>query len=1138
MKYKISFLLFCLLIENVLTNKVLKKPLAKVAKGIKMDSDMQLKNERKLQNGYSSYGDEDAEDGSGSYVESEGDGSSSYGEGEDYVLPASEPYVDTDATSAENINPLAQDARVGPDKPVSTKGYTTDEKEYNIQIVKFHDFKEFPESGMISFSTIFYFKERIIPFSIIFRLRITYNSDSETADSLRTNCIVEGFAGQEKAGKETSEGEIFNYYCTANVTQDTNNAFIQLNTDPNLILSNKSGEYEIFDFYEVNFIGLTKDEAMNLQDFKEEGYLPTIIRNTIVSINNSDLIFTGEIPTQRRLTSKNQEIEQEQGQIDQVNQITMNLNTKENGNYNIKKYNCTQNIEETSKFEVICDTTNQPINTNIENLHLSTGITKELFDLYLFEIQNWSGNSTDIILGESSDTQNAHNENNDYVEIADEAYIETAANEAETGNATAVTVQVDASKPISTKGYTNDVKDSDVQIMKFHSFTAEENQIKFNSFFYFINRTIPYTAIYRVRITYNSESGLRNLQTVQADSARTDCIITDPSLAGTIPSEGAAVDYSCSATSSQDASNANVAINSDFNLVFGDSQGNVESYDFNDVSFTSTSSDEATNIESSSYSYTGIDTLKNTTVSINNYDLIFTGKLNSANALRRLSLNDGDKIVMDLKTNKDGDISYTEYNCSLNEVSSPTYGLTCNTSSNPINTSVEDLHLSTGTSSDGTLLTIEMKDWSSNSTEVVTEESFGNNDYGSSSDYVEIASEEYTQTAENQAESGNATAVDVQVDASKPVSTNGYTIDEKESSVQIIKFHSYDAPSEEGEITFNSFFYFNGRQIPHRTIFRLRIKYNSNSRLRNLQTIEAYSSRTDCFIVDTSLEGITPKEGEVVDYSCSAYTVQDASNAEVSINTDFDLILAERNGTYESYDFEEVSFTGNSSEEAKDIQSYTDEYNGETDILTNVTATIENYVLKLTGELVSASTLRRLSLSKGDKIEMYLKTNVNGTDQIYKYICTLNEVSSPTYELTCDTSSNPINTSPEKLHLSLGKSNDGTLISLKMKNWNGNETALAPAGNGTGNDTTKNDTSRNDTARNDTRNDTNRMYSYSRSSSGLSGGAIAGIVIACVAVLGATVLAIFLLRRKILPNQPPINYVNNSTEVNIKAGNT
>ena len=289
---------------------------------------------------------------------------------------------------------------------------------------------------------------------------------------------------------------------------------------------------------------------MNLQDFKEEGYLPTIIRNTIVSINNSDLIFTGEIPTQRRLTSNNQEIEQEQGQIDQVNQITMNLNTKENGNYNIKKYNCTQNIEETSKFKVICDTTNQPINTNIENLHLSTGITKELFDLYLFEIQNWSGNSTDIILGESSDTQNAHNENNDYVEIADEAYIETAANEAETGNATAVTVQVDANKPISTKGYTNDVKDSDVQIMKFHSFTAEENQIKFNSFFYFINRTIPFTAIYRVRITYNSESVLRNLQTVKADSARTDCIITDPSLAGTIPSEGAAVDYSCSATSS------------------------------------------------------------------------------------------------------------------------------------------------------------------------------------------------------------------------------------------------------------------------------------------------------------------------------------------------------------------------------------------------------------------------------------------------------------------------------------------------------------------------------------------------------------------------------------------------------------
>jgi len=187
-------------------------------------------------------------------------------------------------------------------------------------------------------------------------------------------------------------------------------------------------------------------------------------------------------------------------------------------------------------------------------------------------------------------------------------------------------------------------------------------------------------------------------------------------LSGTIQTEGVAVDYGCSAFASQDATNANVAINSDFNLVLGDREGNAETYDFNEVSFISTSSEEATSIESNSDSYSGLDTLKNSTVSINNYDLIFTGTLESANALRRLSLEDGDKISMDLLTYKNGTSSYKQYNCTLNGVSSPTYRLTCDTSSNPINTSVANLHLSTGKSDDGTMLTIEMKDWSNNST--------------------------------------------------------------------------------------------------------------------------------------------------------------------------------------------------------------------------------------------------------------------------------------------------------------------------------------------------------------------------------------------------------------------------------------
>ena len=57
--------------------------------------------------------------------------------------------------------------------------------------------------------------------------------------------------------------------------------------------------------------------------------------------------------------------------------------------------------------------------------------------------------------------------------------------------------------------------------MKFHSFSKAQGKINFNNIFYFIGKVIPYGIIYRSRITYNSK--LKNLQTEEAESVRTDC---------------------------------------------------------------------------------------------------------------------------------------------------------------------------------------------------------------------------------------------------------------------------------------------------------------------------------------------------------------------------------------------------------------------------------------------------------------------------------------------------------------------------------------------------------------------------------------------------------------------------------------
>ena len=104
-----------------------------------------------------------------------------------------------------------------------------------------------------------------------------------------------------------------------------------------------------------------------------------------------------------------------------------------------------------------------------------------------------------------------------------EEYVSTSDDQAESGNSTAEDAQVPSTKPVSVKGYANDNKTATIHIIKFHSFTMPETDtMYFNTFFYFIGKTIPHFINFRVRITYNSR--LRNLQSEQADSVRTDCV--------------------------------------------------------------------------------------------------------------------------------------------------------------------------------------------------------------------------------------------------------------------------------------------------------------------------------------------------------------------------------------------------------------------------------------------------------------------------------------------------------------------------------------------------------------------------------------------------------------------------------------
>ena len=362
---------------------------------------------------------------------------------------------------------------------------------------------------------------------------------------------------------------------------------------------------------------------------------------------------------------------------------------------------------------------------------------------------------------------------------------------------------------------------------------------------------------------------------------------------------------------------------------------------------------------------------------------------------------------------------------------------------------------------------------------------------GNQTETVEpIPIDNYIPTGDTEAETGNATAKDAQVPATKPYSKN-YKRGNKNANIQFMKFHSFNFDSSAKKISFSTFFYFIARRIPHFIIFRLRITYNS--RLRNLADTQADSVRTDCEIDDDdpSKDGAelsSTNGGATVNYKCEANATGDATNAQIAINTDFDMVLKDKNGTVETIGFDKINFNGNSASEAENIQNSVEELTGFA-TLKNTKAETSGYILKLTGQLVgnSQSSLRILTIKAGDKITLGIPNN---EDVATNYPCTT-EGSTSQFVLNCNTESKPLTTSPKNLHLTSGNSTDKTYLSVEMSNPTDTNTLS------TVQETVKN----------------------KKSSSGLSGGAIAGIVIACVVVLVGAAIAVILIRK---PSRPPI----------------
>ena len=306
-------------------------------------------------------------------------------------------------------------------------------------------------------------------------------------------------------------------------------------------------------------------------------------------------------------------------------------------------------------------------------------------------------------------------------------YNQTAPNQAESGDAAANATTVEDDKPVSTQGTESDKKTAQVQIMKFHGFTAVNKRINFGVFFYYRLRAIARMAIFRLRITYNSR--LRNLA---EDSVPSYCTIKNPNLVGVVPSEDNPqnVDYDCNATALQDKPIGNVTLNTDINMQLSKVQNGKEVYDsldFSEINFNGNSSEESQNLQQNTKTISSTVSLKDAEASVDKTTLKLKGTFDPSNKLTT-----GTTVPLSILTEtSSGDNENVEYDCTVKSISPGE--LDCDTSSNLLKTTVQNLHLSTGTTSDNTLVTVYMKDYNRNSTDIITTGSSSRYTYNKSS---------------------------------------------------------------------------------------------------------------------------------------------------------------------------------------------------------------------------------------------------------------------------------------------------------------------------------------------------------------------------------------------------------------------
>lgn len=383
------------------------------------------------------------------------------------------------------------------------------------------------------------------------------------------------------------------------------------------------------------------------------------------------------------------------------------------------------------------------------------------------------------------------------------------------------------------------------------------------------------------------------------------------------------------------------------------------------------------------------------------------------------------------------------------------------------------------------------------------------------------------ETEQQEGEHIEVDAPAVVVDVSVPVSTKGYKKKKSSpsssssstrpaTSLKINKFYNYVAPPEQPKvIRYNTLFSFLNVIIAFTINLRLRIAY-SFGRLRNLQDESAAESvPSTCYINNPELAGKNGTGGNIK-YDCNATTTYNATDiTNVTINTDVPL-----KADNQSFSFENVTFNGNSSEEAANLVEATDQVEGDPIDIRDADITVEEDKVVFTGTVAGdegASTAKAMYDDK-ETFTMLLSDFSSGEESFQEYDCQISSYTADgdngKVDMTCKTPNKNLK-NPNAFNFDDSLSIGERVVTLHMK-----EGVSTPVNW----EVVSTDTDKTTDA---TKTDAVNNISYRKNSSGLSGGAIAGIVIACAVVLIAASIVAMMLRKP----APPLD---NTTVVGLK----